>query len=149
MTRWLRHPWVTAGARIGLGLVFLAAALPKIGDPPGFAKATWAYQLIPAAALNPMALALPWLELACGLALVLGVWIRAAAAWVTMLLVIFLLALSINLARRHPIDCGCFGGAIHRTEAERLADMRGSMIRDVGLLLLAVQVLWATGKRRP
>ncbi len=147
---WLRHPRATLAARLILGLVFIVAAVPKIADPPGFAKAIWAYELFPAWSLNPMALTLPWLELFCGLALCLGFWLRAATLWIGALLLSFCLALGINLVRRHPVDCGCFGSAVPKTEAERLADMRWSFLRDLGLLLLAAQVLVATGgPRRP
>jgi uncharacterized membrane protein YphA (DoxX/SURF4 family) len=143
--RWFLNPWLSLAVRIALGLVFLLAALPKIGDPPGFAKAIWAYQLVPASLLNPLALLLPWLELFCGLALLTGTWIRPAALWAGALLVTFSLALGINLARHHPVDCGCFGGAAHQTEVERLVDMRWSLLRDAGLLLLVSQVLLASG----
>ncbi|WP_257308881.1 MauE/DoxX family redox-associated membrane protein [Geothrix fuzhouensis] len=148
LRRWLLHPRLSLAVRIALGLVFIAAALPKIGDPPGFAKAIWAYQLVPGKVLNPMALVLPWLELVCGLALCLGVWIRAALTWVALLLLAFSLALTLNLARNHPVDCGCFGGTTHRTDAERLTDMRWLLLRDVGLLLLAAQILLATHPRK-
>jgi uncharacterized membrane protein YphA (DoxX/SURF4 family) len=148
MRRWLLHPWVTLAARIALGLVFIGAALPKIGDPPDFAKAIWAYELFPAWSLNPLALTLPWLELVCGLALCLGFWARAAALWTGALLLAFCLALSLNLARNHPVDCGCFGAAAPRTQAERMTDMRWSLLRDVGLLLLAAQVLLASAHGR-
>jgi uncharacterized membrane protein YphA (DoxX/SURF4 family) len=143
--RWLLNPWLSLAVRIALGLVFLLAALPKIGDPPGFAKAIWAYQLVPATLLPPLALLLPWLELFCALALLTGTWIRPAALWVGALLLTFSLALGINLARHRPVDCGCFGGAAHQTEAERLVDMRWSLLRDAGLLLLVTQVLLASG----
>ncbi len=141
---WLLHPNLSVAVRVALGLVFIAAAWPKIGDPPGFAKAIWAYQLVPGAVLNPMALVLPWLELFCGLALCFGVWVRASVTWVTLLLLAFGLALSLNLARHHPVDCGCFGATAHRTDAERLTDMRWSLLRDVSLLLLAAQIFLAT-----
>lgn len=144
----LRNRWLTLAVRILLGLVFIAAALPKIGDPPAYAKAIWAYQLVPGRLLNPMALALPWLELVCGLALVLGVWIRAAGVWIAALLLSFTLALSVNLGRRHPVDCGCFGATAPRTEAERLVDMRWSVLRDAGLLLLCAQLLLASSVPR-
>ncbi len=143
MRTWLVHPKVTLAARVVQGLVFIAAALPKLADPPGFAKAIWAYQLVPAAALNPLALVLPWLELLCGLALLAGRWVRPAVLWVGTLLLTFILALAINLARRHPVDCGCFGSAAPKTEAQRLADMRWVILRDLGLLLLVAQVLAA------
>ena len=144
MKRWLLHPKLTLVARVLLGLVFIAAALPKIADPPGFAKAIWAYALFPPWALNPLALVLPWLELFCGLALGLGRWTRAAILWVSALLLSFSLALAINLARHHPTDCGCFGSAAPKSEGERLADMRWALLRDVGLLLLAAQVSWTS-----
>lgn len=145
MRRWLFHPRATLAARLILGLVFLLAALPKIADPPGFAKAIWAYELVPAWGLNLLALGLPWLECFAALALVLGVWVRAASLWVGVMLLAFILALAINLARRHPVDCGCFGQAAPKTEAARLADMRWSLLRDLGLLLLVLQVLAAAG----
>jgi putative oxidoreductase len=142
------HPKTTVVARLLLGLVFIAAALPKIADPPGFAKAIWAYALFPPWSLNPLALLLPWLELACGLALCLGRWLRAAALWCAALLLSFSVAIAINLARHHPIDCGCFGTAPHRSEAERLVDMRWALLRDAGLLLLAIQVAWTASRKR-
>ena len=144
----LLHPKLTLALRIVLGLVFIAAAVPKIADPPGFAKAIWAYALFPAWSLNPLALILPWLELACGLALCLGVWVRAAVLWLGMLLLSFSLAITINLAQHHPVDCGCFGAATPKTEAQRLIDMRWALLRDLGLLLLVQQLLLASAPRR-
>jgi len=148
MIRRLLHPWLTVRAQIALGAVFVAAALPKLIDPPGFAEAIWNYQLAPAWLIHPAALTLPWLELLCGLALCLGVWIRAAAGWLGALLLVFMTALSINLARNHPVDCGCFGTTgSARSAVERVGDMRWALLRDLGLLLLAAQVLAATARR--
>jgi len=136
--RRLLHPWLTVRAQIALGAVFVAAALPKLADPPGFAQAIWNYQLAPGWLIHPAALTLPWLELLCGAALCLGVWARAAAAWLAALLLVFMAALSINLARNHPVDCGCFRtGATGNSVQERVADMRWALLRDLGLLLLA------------
>ena len=148
MRRWLLHPWLTVRAQIALGLVFVIAALAKIADPPGFAKFIWMYQLAPAWSLHPTALVLPWLELLCGLALCLGLWTRAAASWIAALLLAFIVALAINLARHHPVDCGCFGTTtVTKTEAERLEDMQWTILRDLGMLLLAAQVLVASCKQ--
>jgi uncharacterized membrane protein YphA (DoxX/SURF4 family) len=146
MRRWLRHPWLSLAARLVLGGVFLWAALPKLADPPAFAKALWAYQLFPEWSLHPLALTLPWLELLCGLALCLGFWLRAAALWLGALLLSFILALAINLARRHPVDCGCFGASAPRTDAQRLTDMRWLILRDLALLFVAAQLFVATPK---
>ncbi len=145
----LLHPWLTVRAQIALGAVFVAAAWPKLADPPGFAEAIWNYRLAPAWLVHPAALVLPWLELLCGLALILGLWARAAAAWAGTLLLVFVAALSINLARGHPVDCGCFHTqAAPRPAPERLAGMRWDIARDLGLLLLAAQILAAAARRR-
>ena len=142
------HPRLTLAARLILGAVFIAAALPKLADPPGFMRALWNYLLFPGWALSPMALVVPWLELLCGLALIAGFWVRPAAGWLGLMLLAFIAALSINLARRHPVDCGCFGShpGPPRSEPERLAALRWDILRDLGLLLLAAQILAATRK---
>ena len=147
----LRLPsWALIAARVLLGAAFLLAAVPKIADPPAFAKAIWNYRLAPDGALVPLALILPWLELHCGLSLAFGVWVRPAAAWVSILLTAFLIALGINLYRGHPVDCGCFGASAQpRSEAQRLSDMKLDLARDAGLLALALLVLIAAGRTRP
>ena len=128
-----------------LAAFFVVAAFAKIADPPGFAHEVHNYRLLPAVAVNALALLLPWLELAAATALFLGFWRREAAGLLALLLVVFIGALSINLARRHPVDCGCFGvSTVERTEDERLADMKLAILRDVGLLALAAQILAAT-----
>ena len=36
----LTHPWLTVRVQIALGAIFVAAALPKIADPPSFSGAS-------------------------------------------------------------------------------------------------------------
>lgn len=142
-------PWLTLSARLILGFLFVVAALPKLADPPGFAKAVWNYRLVPGQLLIPMALTLPWLELLCGLALLAGVWVRAASAWLAILLIGFIGALGTNLAWRHPVDCGCFAtSSTGKSEAERLRDMKVDLVRDAGLLVLAGLALAGGDKAR-
>lgn len=134
--RWLPHlvGW-------GLGLVFLAAAFPKIADPPGFAQALHGFALLPARILAPLALTLPWLELWTGLALLAGLARRSAALVALALMLSFSGALGWNLHRGHAVDCGCFGsGAAHTTE-ERFRDMKLGLGRNLILALLALSLL--------
>jgi uncharacterized membrane protein YphA (DoxX/SURF4 family) len=148
LKRWLLHPWLSVRVEFALGLLFIVAAVPKLMDPPAFAKAIWYYNLFPAWSIHPFALTLPWLELLSGVALCLGLWTRAAAAWIATLLLSFIVALSINLARNHPVDCGCFGvGSTAKTDTERLNDMKWDILRDIGMLILAAHVL-AAPKRK-
>lgn len=143
----LRHPWMLRLSAWILGAAFLAAAWPKIADPPGFAEAIHAYALVPAALLAPMALVLPWLEGLLALALLTGVARRSAALLASLLLLVFMAALSINLWRGHPVDCGCFGTkAVVRTAAGRLTAMRWDLVRDGALLILGLFVLGAPAR---
>jgi hypothetical protein len=131
--------------QIALGIVFAAAAIPKIADPPAFAHMVYNYRMVPGGVVNGIALVLPWVELLGGIALVLGVWKREAAFLVGLLLVFFIAAIGFNLARGHAIDCGCFDlRSAGKSREQLLSDMRWVLIRDVGLLLLVAQVAAAT-----
>lgn len=103
------------------------------------------YRLLPGSLVNGAALVMPWVELFAGLALILGVWRREAAVLVGIMLLVFIVAIGVNLARGHAVDCGCFNvKSAGRSREELLSDMRWVLIRDVGLLLLVAQVLAAT-----
>lgn len=146
---WLRSEWLGTRVQIALGLLFIAAALPKLVDPPSFAHMIYNYRLLPGGLVNPFALVLPWFELLCGVALVLGIWSRSAAAAVGFLLLIFVAAVSVNLLRGNAIECGCFD--VHeagKSVAGRLADMRWEVLRDLGMLAMAGQILFVTKERR-
>jgi uncharacterized membrane protein YphA (DoxX/SURF4 family) len=141
----LSSPWLTVRVQFVLAAFFAVAGFLKIADPPGFAHEIHNYGLVPGAAVNAMALILPWLEVVAGVALFLGIAKRSAARILGILLLVFIIALSINLARGRPVDCGCFGAAkVQKTEGERLNDMKLAILRDVGLLLLVGQILHAT-----
>jgi uncharacterized membrane protein YphA (DoxX/SURF4 family) len=146
----LLSPWLTIRVSFVLAAVFVVAGVSKIADPPGFAHEVHNYALLPGAAVNAAALVLPWLEVLAGVALFLGFWRRAAAGTLCVLLLLFVGALSINLARGRPVDCGCFGTSkTPRTSAERLSEMKVAIARDAGLLALVAQVLAATRQPRP
>ena len=147
--KWLAGPWLTIRVQIALGVIFVAAALPKIVDPPSFAHMIYNYKLIPWPLINPMALVMPWIELLCGLALILGIWKDTARTIIAALLVTFIIAISINLARGNAIDCGCFDvSAAGKTTAERIDDMRLVILRDLGMLLMVAQLWYASAQQR-
>ena len=149
MSRLLTSPWLTIRVQIALGVIFVVAALPKIVDPPSFAHMIYNYHLVSGALINLMALVMPWIELLCGLALILGIWQGTARSIIGALLITFVLAIAINLARGNAIDCGCFDvSAAGKTREERLADMRWVILRDLGLLLMVGQLWWASVRTR-
>ena len=144
MTKYLASPWLTIRVQLALGVIFVAASLPKIVDPPSFAHMIYNYRVLPVALVNLSALVMPWIELLSGLALVLGIWRGTARTIIATLLLTFIVAISINLASGNAIDCGCFDvSAAGKTVEERLADMRFVIFRDVGMLLMVAQLWYA------
>jgi len=145
--RLLAHPWLTIRVQLALGAIFVIAALPKIADPPSFAHMIYNYRLVPSSLINISALVMPWVELLAGLALLLGVWKAAARNVVGIMLAVFIIAISINLARDNAIDCGCFNVADRgKTHEQRIFDMKVDVFRDLGMLLMVGQ-LWYAAKR--
>jgi putative oxidoreductase len=149
MKTWLGHPWLTVRVQIALGALFVAAALPKISDPPSFAHMIYNYRILPAGLVNISALTMPWVELLAGLALILGLWVRPARWLIGAMLVVFILAISFNLWRDNAIDCGCFDvSAAGKTHDEQIRDMWMVIVRDIGMLLMVAQLWWAERVRR-
>lgn len=103
--------WAAAAVRIILGVVFIYAAYVKLKDPwELFALAISQYQLLPLKMVEYVARTLPWLELAVGILLVTGYWLRVAAtAASALLLTFFVLMIRADLMGM-AINCGCFGG---------------------------------------
>lgn len=140
----LSHPWLTVRVQIALGAIFVAAAIPHIADPPGFAHMIYNYKILPSPLINISALVMPWVELLTGLALILGVWVRPARWLIAIMLVVFILAIGFNLIRDNAIDCGCFDvSAANKTYEEKIRDMWMVILRDVGMLVMVAQLAFA------
>jgi len=133
---WLTHANTALLARIILGCVFIYASLDKISHPDLFAEAVYNYQLLPDEAINLVAIWLPWLEMGSGLLLLLGVWVRGSILVLTCLMVVFLAAMGINVARGLDIYCGCF--TVGGTDPLTIA----TLFRDSLFLLVALYLFW-------
>lgn len=127
--------WLALAFRLYLGGVFVYASVYKIGYAAEFAETVASYQIVPALAVNSVALVLPWLELICGSLLVAGVRVRTVSAMLGGLLVIFCVAVLINLLRETPIDCGCF-----HTIDDRMTWL--TLARDLTWLGMAIHIYW-------
>jgi uncharacterized membrane protein YphA (DoxX/SURF4 family) len=111
LARIVASPALIRLCRIAVGLVLLAAALAKVGDPASLATQIRNYHMMPAGPENLFAITLPWIELLAGLALVSGFHARPGACLAVAMMVVFTLAVAQAMARGLDFECGCFGSA--------------------------------------
>ncbi len=137
--------------RLFLGGLFIYMGVNKIVGSIDFLKQINIYEMLPADPphfLNATAIVLPWLEVLCGTALILGVWIRGGATQIAIMLcaftpAIFLRALDIHNVDGTPFmdiafDCGCGGGPVVIWK---------KLLINSGLLLLALFALFSQSRR--
>src|SRR5262245_60470507 len=94
-----QEKWLLRGLRWILGGVFIVAGASKVLQPAQFATAVANYRLLPHELINLVAITLPAIELAAGLLLVAGAWVRGSALVVTGLSGVFFVAIVSALAR--------------------------------------------------
>lgn len=123
-------------ARWILGVTFVYASFHKIIAPAAFAKIIYGYGLFPGVTVNLIAVVLPFVELISGLALLTGLYPRAASLIIMVLLLSFIVAISINLVRGYEFNCGCFNS--DNSNSARSAGL--TLIRDFVLLFICIQV---------
>lgn len=127
--------WVVLILRVVLAGVFLYAAYSKLRQSwLLFAMAIDAYGVLPQWAVVALARALPWCELAVGILLLTGFWLRQTAIAASVLLVVFFGIMLRSYGKGLQIDCACFGLG----EAISLK----TLLRD-GVLLLSSVALTA------
>jgi putative oxidoreductase len=137
----MKFAWRIVG--LLLGAVFIFAGLTKmvdfqpfrVLDPMDFARDIDNYKILPWSINVLLALYLPWLEIICGLALVLRRLYSGALALLLALLVVFIGASFAAKARGIDITCGCFG---HVSDQLSFA---WHMVLDLAILA-AVVALW-------
>jgi len=120
--------------RVVLGGIFLVAGASKIGHQIEFAQEIAAFGLVPRAAVAPMALALPFLEVLLGGYLVLGLFTRTAAWIAVAVLAMFDLAIASAVVRGLHLSCGCFG------PNDKTVTTWAEVARDAVFVLLALIV---------
>jgi len=130
--------------RLLLGGVFIYASLDKIAHPADFARIIHNYKLFPAFSIYLAAAVVPWVEMIAGVLLVIGVFPRAAAGVLSLLLVIFAAALTINLVRGLDFNCGCFSAT-----AIGKSDPMGLIFRDLVLLIPGLIIFFSPSRDFP
>jgi uncharacterized membrane protein YphA (DoxX/SURF4 family) len=138
-------------ARLVVGGMFAWLALPKIARPGEFLKEIHTYAILPETPpqlLNLTAVAMPWIELMGGLALLLGILVRGSGAVLATMLIAFTAAissraLSIHNTQGTPLlevafDCGCGTG---------LVIIWKKVLINIGLIVLSLLAAWSNSRR--
>ncbi len=109
MNNLLRNKYLLFLFRVIIGFVFIYAGILKISDPAGFSDAINNYDLLPRLFVNFFAITLPWIEVVAGMFLLFGISVKENSFIISVMLVVFILAIVISLGRGLNIECGCFG----------------------------------------
>lgn len=131
------NKWIEFSMRWILGLTFIVASIHKIAEPAEFAKIIYGYDLFPQLSINLLAIVLPFVELLTGLSLILNIYSKAATIIAGILMAAFTLAISINMARGHKFECGCFSFGSENP----LTGTKFLLIRDIFLMALCICLL--------
>ena len=139
MTRF--QPWLTFVFRLILGGVLLVAGALKVTDPYSSATSVRAYQILPVDLANLLGFILPFAEVAIGIFLIVGIWVRLNALAGGALMIMFIIAIGQAWARGISLDCGCFGkGGLLDTDELPVWNYTLEIARDIVLAAFAVYI---------
>jgi len=133
----------------GLALLFAAAAWHKFSDRARFAAVLGAYELLPSGLVGPATRLFPVLEASIAVGLLYLPTRRAAALAAGSLLVLYTMAICLNLVRgRREIDCGCFAASSRVPLSNWLVVRNIVVIAAACTLLLPIRaraLIWVDG----
>jgi uncharacterized membrane protein YphA (DoxX/SURF4 family) len=126
---------------LAVGGIFIYAGVVKVLDPVQFAVDIDNYKILPWFVSVRLALYLPWLEIFCGLALLLRFFYRGGLSILTALTLVFIVATVAAKARGLDITCGCFG---HASQHWSFAQHMAIDLAILAALLLLFARAWRT-----
>ena len=129
---------ITVLLRISLSAVFGVAGITKLIDPDGTREAVKNFGS-PEPLAPVLSVALPLVELAIAAGLLFTGTTRSSALAALLVLLLFVVAISVNLARGRTHDCHCFGQLYSRPLGWP------TLARNVVFALGAVFVWWQAG----
>ncbi len=122
--------------RIVLGGAFLLSGTLKIIDPIAFQQSVRGYDILDDPWPGVIAVGLPWLEVFCGICVVLRFFYPGALVLLSGSLLVFMIAVSSVWVRGIDLSCGCFG---EKLPIDNYAVM---LLIEVSLLSIAVGLLY-------
>ena len=125
-----------AGLRILIGILFLVSGIEKLTrNHENFILVVQSYKVLNDHGAVYVAKVIPWVELALGIFLIVGLKIRASLTALWILVSAFIAVVGSALFRKLPIDdCGCFGDAVS-------FPLKGILIFDAALWALLLLMI--------
>jgi uncharacterized membrane protein YphA (DoxX/SURF4 family) len=105
--------WMVLFFRVAIAGLFLFAAYHKLWGvqaPQVFSDSVRAFKVTDDQFSVRLATAVtPWVEVVASLALLIAAWSRAAAATLSLMLVMFIVLIGRAINNGYDLECGCFG----------------------------------------
>jgi hypothetical protein len=130
----------SAASSVCLAFVFCASGVAKLRAMPSFMTGLADYRLVPPKTVPFLAWFLVGLELVLGVTVLIGPYAQLSALGLSLLTVIFLVAVGVNMARGNLAPCHCFG------ESSEPIGWR-TIAREVSVLILALSVAIPSGRQ--
>jgi len=128
--------------RLLLAGIFLLGSISKLVDIQRYSvEAVYSFGILPEGLAILFGLALPFIELLCGLGLLLGILTRLSALGTALMSIAFFVAKAVVLLQGRNIDCGCFGGIISLLVSD-------TIFMDVPILFFSLIVMFAPTQSR-
>ena len=141
LTKLLSKRPVVIICRILLAAIFIYAAVGKLLNPADFADNVAGFRILPLWSVNFFAIILPWIEIICGISLLIGIGVRSSGLLLIGLNIMFIAAAISAMARGLSIDCGCFTlSKAHDNVGWNL------IIRDIVFILLCLPLMLSPQK---
>jgi uncharacterized membrane protein YphA (DoxX/SURF4 family) len=136
-----RNRYLSLVFRIALGVIFIISGAGKLPELAAFVDQVEEANVLPHVLARAYGTALPYVEIAIGALLILGLLSRFAAGIGGLAALSFIIGNSTRLYRGLYGECGCFGNI-----AWLQFSTRDALIIDFVLLILALQILVHKGE---
>ena len=118
-----------------IGILFLYSGILKILNPVEFSLTVAKYGILPEKFINIFSVILPFLEIFSGFFLLTGFFIRGSSLTISLLLLIFTIAIFYVTIKGYSFECGCFEIFGKETKTSILL-----IIRNLILLFLSLSI---------
>ena len=136
---------ISAFARFFMAYIWISAGIPKLNDHMNMTQAIAAYEIFTPYWSDLLARLIGPLEIAGGVLLLLGIFLRQSSKVASWVMVLFIIGVASAWMRGLAIDCGCFN--IEPNTDEQAMDYFVTILRDLAFLALSLWTVYRPFKR--